>query len=278
MTELILGIIIWAMIIMWLNDIWGGMLWFVVGVGVLAIMIFKSWLYLKGHFRPCIHGTSRAINNHQLCDQCMIEDEKRKAKYAAKEKALIEAEHAERAEEYRRHLQKIRLPSYLKKIDPLTFEKLACDLHVRMGYTVESTPYTGDSGADGVMKKNGEKTILQAKRVQGSVGEPILRDLFGTMHSFKAQHGVVVTTGKISKQARKWVADKPIRLIEIEELSSLIRKYFPEDEVVPADFVIPSTQSHLCPKCHLPLRKRRGRYGKFLGCSGYPKCRYTRNL
>lgn len=29
----------------------------------------------------------------------------------------------------------------------------------------------------------------------------------------------------------------------------------------------------LCPKCGKPLVERMGRFGKFLGCSGYPKCR-----
>jgi DNA topoisomerase-1 len=33
-----------------------------------------------------------------------------------------------------------------------------------------------------------------------------------------------------------------------------------------------------CPECGEPLLERWGRMGKFLGCSGYPDCRYTRNL
>jgi DNA topoisomerase-1 len=33
-----------------------------------------------------------------------------------------------------------------------------------------------------------------------------------------------------------------------------------------------------CPDCGKPLLARRGRFGKFLACSAYPECRYTRNL
>lgn len=33
-----------------------------------------------------------------------------------------------------------------------------------------------------------------------------------------------------------------------------------------------------CPECGEPLKERWGRRGKFLGCSAYPDCRYTRNL
>ncbi len=33
-----------------------------------------------------------------------------------------------------------------------------------------------------------------------------------------------------------------------------------------------------CPKCHSDLVKKKGKYGEFMGCSNYPKCRYTRRL
>jgi DNA topoisomerase-1 len=33
-----------------------------------------------------------------------------------------------------------------------------------------------------------------------------------------------------------------------------------------------------CPKCGKPLSIRLGRRGRFIGCSGYPECDYTRNL
>ena len=33
-----------------------------------------------------------------------------------------------------------------------------------------------------------------------------------------------------------------------------------------------------CPRCGAPLRKRKGKYGDFLGCPNYPECRYTKQL
>ena len=32
----------------------------------------------------------------------------------------------------------------------------------------------------------------------------------------------------------------------------------------------------ICPKCGGELKERKGKYGTFLGCSNYPKCRYTK--
>ena len=34
----------------------------------------------------------------------------------------------------------------------------------------------------------------------------------------------------------------------------------------------------VCPECGSDLIKRSGRYGEFIGCSGFPKCRFTKSL
>jgi len=33
-----------------------------------------------------------------------------------------------------------------------------------------------------------------------------------------------------------------------------------------------------CPQCGQPLLIKRSRYGEFLGCSGFPQCKYTESL
>lgn len=35
-------------------------------------------------------------------------------------------------------------------------------------------------------------------------------------------------------------------------------------------------ESNTCPWCGEVLVERNGKYGSFLGCSNYPKCRYTK--
>lgn len=34
----------------------------------------------------------------------------------------------------------------------------------------------------------------------------------------------------------------------------------------------------VCPKCGGKMVERQGKYGKFIGCSNYPKCKYTMNI
>jgi DNA topoisomerase-1 len=42
--------------------------------------------------------------------------------------------------------------------------------------------------------------------------------------------------------------------------------------------IITEKTDELCPQCGKNLIIRLGRYGKFLGCSGYPECRFIRSL
>jgi hypothetical protein len=35
---------------------------------------------------------------------------------------------------------------------------------------------------------------------------------------------------------------------------------------------------NVCPKCGSILREKNGKFGKFIGCSNYPKCQYTRKI
>jgi DNA topoisomerase-1 len=49
----------------------------------------------------------------------------------------------------------------------------------------------------------------------------------------------------------------------------------PREEQAKAE---PVVSDQKCPKCGKPLYEREGRFGKFLGCSGYPKCKTIVNL
>jgi len=57
----------------------------------------------------------------------------------------------------------------------------------------------------------------------------------------------------------------------------------PQQAETPQEAPAPPTRQALeptgekCPECGQPLVVREGRRGKFIGCSGFPKCRYTRD-
>ena len=35
-------------------------------------------------------------------------------------------------------------------------------------------------------------------------------------------------------------------------------------------------EGEICPDCGKPLARRRGRFGPFIGCTGYPDCKYIK--
>jgi len=49
-------------------------------------------------------------------------------------------------------------------------------------------------------------------------------------------------------------------------------------EKMPRIEIKPEPTGDLCPECGEPLVIRIGRHGKFIGCSGWPKCRYTAQI
>ncbi|HDN25884.1 MAG TPA: type I DNA topoisomerase, partial [Thioploca sp.] len=76
----------------------------------------------------------------------------------------------------------------------------------------------------------------------------------------------------ISRGEQDWVPlmhrfwDKFKQLVD-EKMQSVQRKDFTQELLDEA-----------CPDCGKPLNKRLGKRGHFIGCSGYPKCNYTRRL
>lgn len=193
--------------------------------------------------RPCVHGVEGAVHEPTRCGTCrarLQEEADRKAEmerrsHIAFQEAQRRALEA-RKREYAEHLKSIRTVEYLRKMPPRDFELMVCELYRRGGYSVESTPYTGDEGIDGVLRRDGLTVLLQCKRVQQGVGQPVVRDLFGCVMAAKADGGVLVTTGHASQQAKAWASDKPIKIVEVEQLKRMITKVFPDGDPVPKDF------------------------------------------
>ena len=109
------------------------------------------------------------------------------------------------------------------------FEELVCNLLRKMGLDAEQTPLSGDGGVDIIAYSNEPlfrgKYLIQCKRYSSSVGEPVIRDLYGTVLSQNATKGIVVTNSFFTKQATSFADGKIIELIDGDELGKLLCKY-----------------------------------------------------
>jgi restriction system protein len=115
---------------------------------------------------------------------------------------------------YNRYRASLELREILDAMTPTEFEAFIGELFRQMGYGVSITSASGDEGVDLFLEKEGRKAIVQCKRQKGSVGQPVVRDLVGTMVHNRADQGFIVTTGTFSLPAQTWAEGKPIQLVD----------------------------------------------------------------
>jgi restriction system protein len=116
----------------------------------------------------------------------------------------------------------------LQALTPEGFERWVGARFREAGYAVRVTGTHGthgtggDHGIDLVVSKPGELAVVQAKKfVTKAVGEPVLRDLYGAMTAAGADRAYLVTTGRITDEARRWARGKPIELWDAETVARL---------------------------------------------------------
>jgi hypothetical protein len=110
------------------------------------------------------------------------------------------------------------LAGRLRAMDGTGFEQYVADVYRSLGYAVEQTGSTGDHGVDLVLRKDGQLAVVQCKRWEGAVGEPVVREFFGSMVSYGAHSGFLVTTGEFTRQAIQFAEGKAFRLVDLDEL------------------------------------------------------------
>jgi len=120
----------------------------------------------------------------------------------------------------------------INEVDNLSgieFEKICMELIRNMGFSVENTKASGDGGIDLIAYNHqpllSGRYIIQCKRYSGSVGEPILRDLYGVVTAERANKGILITTGHFTKNAIGFAEGKNIELIDGPNLKNLMNQY-----------------------------------------------------
>lgn len=165
------------------------------------------------------------------------------------------------------------------------FELLVGEAFRRKGFEVTEVGGGGaDGGIDLVLTKNGKKSIVQCKRWKTfSIGVPLIRELYGVMTSERANDCIFVSSGNYTAEARLFAEDKPIWLIDGNELLEMVAgvQVQPNIKKPSSSYKQSTTISPECPLCGSAMVKRTARKGanagnEFWGCSKYPGCRGTR--
>ncbi len=167
----------------------------------------------------------------------------------------------------------------LRRMHPTEFEEYIADLFSRLGYKTEVTGGSYDQGVDVVAEKGGVKHYIQCKKFITSVVTPgDVRDFYGaTADHLAVGKGYFITTNKFTLEAERFADDKPIELIDGQKLIKYIRLAEKENSAKKSQLVEPVIRNpEKCSECGGDLVEKEGRFGKFYGCSNYPKCHFTK--
>lgn len=146
--------------------------WLLVGAGIFLAVHLLCWVWRVSTQRK--------------------RDEKRRAKWAAKMKAVND----------------------LYKLTPDEFEEYTAAVFLRMGWKVDRIGGRGaDGGVDLMLSRKEGCAVVQCKRYKSAVGEPVLRDLVGTMMHHGAAKGYCVALSGFTRSAEEWAKGKKITLI-----------------------------------------------------------------
>ncbi len=183
--------------------------------------------------------------------------------------------------------RKALLSSGIEVIDRMTgeeFEELLLAHFQAQGYTGTLTPETtGDYGADLILERNGQRTVIQAKRYKNVVGIAAVQQVIGAIKYYQAESGMVITNSTYTPNAERLAQANGIELIDREQLIAIMRTSRGKSarRETQTERAEPKTErasilpDKICPFCGRMLVARTGKYGSFVGCSGYPTCRFT---
>lgn len=165
------------------------------------------------------------------------------------------------------------------------FEQLVGEAFRLRGYSViENGGGGADGGIDLILKKGGEKFIVQCKQWRAlKVGVTVVRELYGLMAAGGATGGFVVTCGRFTEEARAFSSGRNVTLVDGSELEKLIREASGRAKPIqttPVKKTTVSTADPQCPTCGSAMVERTAKRGagagnRFWGCVAYPSWKGT---
>lgn len=124
-------------------------------------------------------------------------------------------------EQYQQVNRNISLTDHMSGVE---FEDYLCSIFRKKGYQVNTTPKSNDYGADLILKKNGETTVVQAKRYKDKVGVRAIQEVNAAIPYYKASKAIVITNSYFTPNAKSLAMANQIQLIDRDKLAKLIHE------------------------------------------------------
>ena len=104
------------------------------------------------------------------------------------------------------------------------FERYLEVLFSRLGYRVERTRFVGDYGGDLVLRKDGVRTVVQAKRQAKNVGVKAVQEAVAAKGYYGCDEAMVVCNRYYSRQAEELALRNEVVLWDRDELIERLSK------------------------------------------------------
>lgn len=103
------------------------------------------------------------------------------------------------------------------------FEDYLRNIFRKLGYTAVKTKATGDQGADLILSDSNEKIVVQAKRYRGVVSNKAVQEVVASIKHYRADRGIVVTTGSFTKSAIELALSNKVDLWDGKKIRRVIK-------------------------------------------------------
>jgi len=123
----------------------------------------------------------------------------------------------------------------IDQMDGISFERYLQVLFRGLGYSVDTTPASGDFGADLVISKNRVRAVVQAKRSAKNVGVHAVQEALGAARMYGCEKSIVVTNRHFTAQAQQLAQANAVELWDRDALERSV--IFPKSRSKWQDFL-----------------------------------------
>jgi len=122
-------------------------------------------------------------------------------------------------------LDRLTLAHLVDRTDTMTgeeFEQFLALCFQQLGYRVELTPKSNDFGADLILRKNGQVSVVQAKRYGKKVGSGAVQEVVAALKYYGGDRAIVITNNHFTASAQALAQPNGVLLWGREQLVDLI--------------------------------------------------------
>jgi len=124
-----------------------------------------------------------------------------------------------------RLLQKKVLWEDIKNLSGYEFEDFIVELCKKIGYTVRKTKLSGDQGADIIIEKFDERTVIQTKNHKNQITNKAVQEVIAARSYYSCDKAIVIGTSDYTNSAKDLAKKSNVDLWDKEKLMKMVDMY-----------------------------------------------------